>query len=150
MILYSKIKYFNLKDFELSNGSKRSFLLKNLDIICKDTGFLLITDHGIKKEIINNIWSVIDIFFDQPTNFKERVKPPYKGYPYGYLGHGIEALAHSKGNKTPPDLKESFNAGPLSIPKSIMHLSFVMPLHCGLKFLILKIIGLNIIILCKT
>ena len=119
MISNSKAKYFNLKDFELSNENQRSFLVKNLDNICKDTGFLLITGHGINKQIIDNIWSVIDIFFDQPTDLKERVKPPYKGYPYGYLGHGIEALAYSKGNKTPPDLKESFNAGPLSIPKSV-------------------------------
>ena len=119
MISNSKAKYFNLKDFELSNEIQRSFLVKNLDKICKNTGFLLINGHGINKKIINNIWSVVDIFFDQPINLKERVRPPFKGYPYGYLGHGIEALAHSKGNKTPPDLKESFNAGPISIPKSV-------------------------------
>lgn len=119
MISNSKAEYFNLKDFELSDGNQRSFLIKNLDKICKDTGFLLVTGHGINKKIINNIWSVIDIFFDQPIEIKERVRPPFKGYPYGYLGHGIEALAYSKGNKTPPDLKESFNSGPISIPKSI-------------------------------
>lgn len=41
------------------------------------------------------------------------------GYPYGYLGPGAEALAKSKGTDTPPDLKESFNGGPLSIPEGL-------------------------------
>ena len=120
MILNSKAEYFNLKDFELSEGNKRSFLVNKLDRICRDTGFLLITGHDIDKKIIDNVWSAIDTFFEQPISLKERVCPPYKGYPYGYLGHGIESLAQSKGNMTPPDLKESFNAGPVSIPKSII------------------------------
>src|SRR5690606_26986443 len=37
-------------------------------------------------------------------------------YPYGWLGPDREALARSKGEDTPPDLKESFNGGPLTVP----------------------------------
>jgi len=119
MILNSGLKYFDLKEFELTKGDKKNILIKNLDKICKDTGFLLITGHDVNKKIIDNIWSVIDIFFEKSIEFKQKISPPYKGYPYGYLGKGLEALAYSKGKKTPPDLKESFNAGPLSIPSSI-------------------------------
>jgi isopenicillin N synthase-like dioxygenase len=50
---------------------------------------------------------------------KEKVRAPYPGYPYGYLGSGAEALAKSKGADTPPDLKESFNGGPLSVPQGL-------------------------------
>jgi Isopenicillin N synthase and related dioxygenases len=115
----SKIKYFNLNEFELSDGDKKKELIINLDNVCKDTGFLLITGHNIDRKIIDNIWSVVDLFFEQPIEFKLKISPPYKGYPYGYLAKGLEALAYSKGEKTPPDLKESFNAGPLLIPDSI-------------------------------
>ena len=119
MNLNSKIEYFNLKDFELSKGIKKKELIKKLDNACKNTGFLLITGHDVDEKIIDNIWTVLDIFFEKSIEFKQQVSPPYKGYPYGYLAKGLEALAYSKGEKTPPDLKESFNAGPLSIPKSI-------------------------------
>ena len=115
----SKVKYFNLKEFELSKGDKKKELIIDLDNVCKDTGFLLITGHNIDRKIIDNIWSVVDLFFEQSIQFKQKISPPYKGYPYGYLAKGLEALAYSKGEKTPPDLKESFNAGPLLIPDSI-------------------------------
>ena len=36
--------------------------------------------------------------------------------PTAISAHGVEALAKSKGADTPPDLKESFNGGPLSVP----------------------------------
>ena len=112
-------KTFDLSEFENSNGKRKKQLINELDKICRDTGFILVTGHGIDKKIINNIWSVIDSFFDQTIDFKEKTKPPYKGYPYGYLSYGLEALAQSKGEDTPPDLKESFNIGPQSIPASI-------------------------------
>ena len=52
----SKIKYFNLNEFELSVGDKKKKLIINLDNVCKDTGFLLITGHNIDRKIIDNIW----------------------------------------------------------------------------------------------
>ena len=81
MISNSKAKYFNLKDFELSNEIQRSVLVKNLDKICKNTGFLLINGHGINKKIINKIWSVVDIFFDQPTDLKEKLDRHLRAIP---------------------------------------------------------------------
>lgn len=56
-------------------------------------------------------------FFAQSSEVKQQVKAPYAGYPYGYLGPNAETLAKSKGEDTPPDLKESINGGPLSVPK---------------------------------
>ena len=112
-------KNFNLHEFETSEGVRKKQLINELDNICQDTGFLLVTGHGIDKNIIQNTWSVIDNFFDQSINFKDKVKSPFKGYPYGYLSYGLEALAQSKSEDTPPDLKESFNIGPQSTPDSI-------------------------------
>ena len=47
---------------------------------------------------------------------EQQARAPYPGYPYGYLGPGTEALAKSRNVDTPPDLKESFNGGPLAVP----------------------------------
>jgi len=41
---------------------------------------------------------------------------PYEGYPYGYSPLQSETLAKSLGAETPPDIKESFNVGPLEQP----------------------------------
>ena len=42
------------------------------------------------------------------------VAMPFPGYPYGYSPFAKEALAASRGETTPPDLKESFSIGPRS------------------------------------
>ena len=42
---------------------------------------------------------------------------PYAGYPYGYAPLQAEALALSRGNQTPPDLKETFSIGPIQLPQ---------------------------------
>ena len=41
--------------------------------------------------------------------------------PYNRVVSEKEALAASKGEKTPPDLKESFNGGPIVVPEDIKY-----------------------------
>ena len=94
-------------------------MAQGLDLICQDTGFLLLEDHGVAEHIIAAQWEVVTAFFASPASEKQKVAAPYAGYPYGWFGPHQEALAASKGEKTPPDLKESFNGGPLSIPGNI-------------------------------
>jgi isopenicillin N synthase-like dioxygenase len=62
------------------------------------------------------MWAAVDLFFAQSADQKARVAPPEVGAPYGWIGPLKEALAASKGIDTPPDLKESFNGGPLAVP----------------------------------
>ena len=92
-------------------------LAKLVDDICRETGFLVLEGHGVKADVIENLWGAANQFFAQSSEVKQQVKAPYAGYPYGYLGPNAEALAKSKGEDTPPDLKESINGGPLSVPK---------------------------------
>ena len=87
-----------------------------LDRICRETGFLVLENHGVPEDVINAIWASVQAFFGQSSEAKSQVRAPHPGYPYGYLGPDVEALAKSKGEATPPDLKESFNGGPLSVP----------------------------------
>lgn len=114
------IKKFNLHDFLMAKTSKRKELAIEVDAMCKESGFLLLNGHGVPSNVINQQWQVVSDFFSQPQESKNKVSVPYSGYPYGWIGPNQEALAASKGVKTPPDLKESFNGGPLTIPLGIL------------------------------
>lgn len=107
---------FDLAAFEGADPTERQDIARELDRICRDTGFLVLEGHGVAPGVIADVWEAARAFFAQDAAAKHSVAPPYQGYPYGYLGPDAEALARSKGEDTPPDLKESFNGGPLRVP----------------------------------
>jgi isopenicillin N synthase-like dioxygenase len=106
----------SLSRFETADADGRKLLALEVDAICRTTGFLAITEHGVPQAVIDDVWQKATAFFDQPAEVKQSAKAPYPGYPYGYLAPNSEALAASRGVETPPDLKESFNGGPLAVP----------------------------------
>ena len=110
---------FNLAQFERATGEERKGLATKLDSICRECGFLLISGHQVPDNVIQAQWTVVSNFFALPQEIKNKVSAPYPGYPYGWIGPNRESLAASKGEKTPPDLKESFNGGPLNVPVGI-------------------------------
>lgn len=110
---------FDLARFENAGAAERATLGEQVDTICRETGFLAISGHSVPQEKIDAAWNAAHDFFDLPQSEKDAVRAPFPGYPYGYLGTGVEALAKSKGEDTPPDLKESFNGGPLSVPPAL-------------------------------
>ena len=109
----------DLIHFEKSKIIDKKKISTQVDRAFRETGFLLLSNHGINQKIINDMWFAVDNFFDQNLNDKLEVLAPHKGYPYGYFMNETESLAKSKGQNTPPDLKESFNGGPLKRPVQI-------------------------------
>ncbi|MBI1416380.1 MAG: isopenicillin N synthase family oxygenase [Limimaricola sp.] len=109
----------DLAGFEAATGAARAARAAEIDRICRETGFLVLTGHGVPQAVIDNVWQAAKTFFAEPHLAKARVAAPYAGYPYGWLGPDSEALARSKGEVTPPDLKESFNGGPLDVPEGM-------------------------------
>jgi isopenicillin N synthase-like dioxygenase len=110
---------FDLSAFEQSDNDGKRQMGREVDLICRASGFLAVQNHGIPDEVISGVWQAARDFFDLAPEAKDKVRAPYPGYPYGYLGPGAEALARSKGVDSPPDLKESFNGGPLSVPPGL-------------------------------
>ncbi|TCM54373.1 isopenicillin N synthase-like dioxygenase [Rhizobium sp. PP-F2F-G48] len=110
---------FDLSRFEQAEAEEKQRLGREVDAICRETGFLAICGHGVSQDVIDDVWDKARAFFDLPAATKQAVRAPYKGYPYGYLGPELEALAKSRDIHSPPDLKESFNGGPLARPPSI-------------------------------
>ena len=109
----------SLHAFENARGERRRAMAEEVDRICRSSGFLAITGHGVPDAVINGAWGKAKAFFDEPVAVKQQARAPYPGYPYGYLGPNSEALAASRGVATPPDLKESFNGGPLAVPPGL-------------------------------
>ena len=107
---------FDLAGFEQAQPDDRRAKARDIDHICRETGFLVLHNHGVPDVVIDDIWHAALRFFALGSQAKQQVAAPYPGYPYGYLGPNSEALAKSKGQVTPPDLKESFNGGPLTTP----------------------------------
>lgn len=110
---------FDLGAFERADKDLKKKLGRDVDDICRSTGFLAIGNHGVAQSVIDNAWRKAELFFDRPAADKQRAKAPFEGYPYGYLGPELEALAKSRGVETPPDLKESFNGGPQQVPEGM-------------------------------
>jgi len=103
----------DLSKFEDASTEARKTLAREVDQICRQTGFLAVVDHGVPEEVIGRAWKATRRFFDLPLEKKLEVQMPFAGYPYGYAPLQAEALAKSLGEDTPPDLKESFSIGPL-------------------------------------
>lgn len=98
-----------------TSGDQRS-IAKDVDAVCRELGFLVISGHGVDAAAVSAMWRAARDFFDLDTAEKAAIAPPRNGYPYGYFAPETEVLARSRGDDTPPDLKESFNIGPLSRP----------------------------------
>jgi len=110
---------FDLEAFQRADDDSKRALGRDVDLICRSTGFLAVGNHGVAQPVIDAAWEAAGAFFSLPGEMKRKAAAPYAGYPYGYLGPETEALAKSRGVDTPPDLKESFNGGPEAVPDGI-------------------------------
>ena len=115
----SDFPIFDLGRYESAPLDQRLPMAAQVDAICRSTGFLAISGHGVPDSIIDSAWGHAQAFFDLPPEQKRRAGAPYPGYPYGYLGPRSESLARSRDIDAPPDLKESFNGGPARIPAGV-------------------------------
>ena len=86
-----------------------------VDRACRDLGFLVVRGHGADLDIVQDCWAAASAFFDRPLADRMAAHAG-AGHPYGYHPFAAEALAASLGEETPPDLKETFNVGPLDTP----------------------------------
>ena len=75
-------------------------------------GFFVVTDHGVPDGLIDDVMRVARGFFARPMAEKIAIRSEGQGSHRGYIATGVEALAHTLGDRTPPDLKESFGMGP--------------------------------------
>ncbi|MFK0383001.1 isopenicillin N synthase family dioxygenase [Agrobacterium sp. NPDC090273] len=87
-------------------------VVRAIEKACRETGFFLVTGHGVSKEITSRLYNLARDFFDEPQDWKK-----HQGRGTGVEGGmafspiADEALSATLGIKTPGDYKESLNFG---------------------------------------
>ncbi len=99
-----------------SGPEDREQLARSVDAACRELGFMIISNHGLEAQVVTECWNRAAEFFDSPLANRRTATADEPGHPYGYHGFAAEALAQSLDEATPPDLKETFNVGPLELP----------------------------------
>jgi isopenicillin N synthase-like dioxygenase len=106
----------DLAPFAAGDAGSRRAVAAAVDAACRDVGFFTVVGHGVPAATLDATWSAALAFFELPVEQRMTVAMPYPGYPYGYNPYNAEALNRSIGGNAPPDLKETFNVGPIDPP----------------------------------
>ncbi|MEI6537261.1 MAG: 2-oxoglutarate and iron-dependent oxygenase domain-containing protein [Verrucomicrobiaceae bacterium] len=106
------IPVIDLSRFRNGDTSERRAVARETDRVCREIGFLSVTSHRVPEPLIADIYQRSKNFFRQPVTRKESVRQPGPDVVRGYIGFARGALATTRGETTPPDLKESYSIGP--------------------------------------
>jgi isopenicillin N synthase-like dioxygenase len=101
----------DLEPFRLGGPADRAAVATAIDTAMRDSGFLLVSGHGVPTSVCDAALDGFGAFFDLPPAEKRRVVVADESANRGYSELGKEGLAYSRGEETPPDLFEAFNVG---------------------------------------
>lgn len=113
----------DLQRFTNGGAEQRQQVAREVDVACRDIGFLVIRNHGVDPEVLENARRASRAFFNLPLKQKLAYIPPDKRF-RGYYGIGNTALSYSLNEDTPPDLFERFTIGPFDFPDDSYHQHF--------------------------
>ncbi len=85
---------------------------ERIDRACRANGFFRLPADVIDRAVADRAWDAAGALFDLDASEHDDITFPEPGYPYGFSPFGLERLASSLGEATPPDLKASFSVGP--------------------------------------
>ena len=91
-----------------ASGSDREGFVADLGHACRDTGFFLLTGHGIDQGVIDGVFTQADAFFALPDEIKRRLEIRLNPHNRGWAASGSEALDEASGLL---DQKEAYNVG---------------------------------------
>jgi len=106
-ILYDEIPSLDLADFTSGDATKKAEFVKKLGQAYNNIGFVAIKNHGLDRNLQDNLYQSIKDFFTLSDAIKTKYERPEIGYQRGYTGKGKE---HAKGRNT-GDLKEFYHVG---------------------------------------
>jgi isopenicillin N synthase-like dioxygenase len=92
----------------------RRDVVAEVERACREVGFFVAVGHGIEPQLIEDLRHVGLSFFDLDEETKLAYTPPIGSGSAGYVRS--EALSFSRGDASPPDLKESFTIHPVGRP----------------------------------
>ena len=98
--------------FEGGRGGKRA-VAETFARACEETGFVIISGHGVAPATLDEFFRLAFAFFDLPSEVKMHWHPTGEAKQRGYHALATRGLASTLGNKAPLDLRESIFVGPL-------------------------------------
>jgi isopenicillin N synthase-like dioxygenase len=101
------IPRLDLNTYVNGNAQERKLFSDNIGRAFNETGFVTITNHGLSKELINELYKQVKAIFALPEDVKLKYEIPELAGQRGYTTKGKET---AKGLKV-PDLKEFWQIG---------------------------------------
>jgi isopenicillin N synthase-like dioxygenase len=101
------IPRLDLNDYINGTAADRKQFSDNIGKAFNETGFVTITNHGLSKQLIDELYTQVKALFALPDDVKQQYEIPGLAGQRGYTGKGKET---AKGFKT-PDLKEFWQIG---------------------------------------
>jgi isopenicillin N synthase-like dioxygenase len=114
----SSVPLVDLAPWFEGGEADRAEVARRVDEALCESGFLLITGHGVPDRLRSRIRESARRFFALPADDKERYRVAVGGR--GWLSQGAEANGYAEGTETPPDIKESYSLGadePIGMPE---------------------------------
>jgi hypothetical protein len=115
------VPVIDISSYRSGDRAARLALGEQVDETCRDIGFLVITGHGVPKDLIDEVDAVSRALFDLPIQEKMRVARPAPDIARGYIPIEGESVARSRGENAPGDLNESFMIGPVDVADDAYH-----------------------------
>lgn len=111
----AEIPVIDISGFVQGDERQRKAVVNAVRDACERVGFLVITGHGLRDDIIERTFKVARVFFARPAEEKQRIQRPAPGISRGYNSLASQSLGRTMGSEAPPDLMESLGFGPLEI-----------------------------------
>jgi isopenicillin N synthase-like dioxygenase len=115
-----EVPAIDIEPFRLGDAADRGEVARQIARAFETIGFVTVTGHGIAAPSIDRMFETARSFFAEPSDVKLSYLPTEPGAP-GYYSLATGSLAATLGEKTPPDLKESFTIGPVDVPADEYH-----------------------------
>lgn len=105
------ISEIDMQRFYGGDAQTCAALAREVDVACRDTGFLMVSGHKIPPTLVAALLDVAREFFARPEEEKRTLIAPADTMLRGYSPFQTHRLARSRGIETPPDLREIFSLG---------------------------------------
>lgn len=92
-----------------TSGADREGFVSDLGAACRETGFFLLTGHGVHRDLFDSAFAVADAFFALPLEEKAKHDITKSLDNRGWTAKGVENLDETRPDDI--DLKEAFNIG---------------------------------------
>ena len=103
----SKVPTLDFNKFLNETEIEKNNFVQEIGNSFNQTGFAIIKNHGLNKDLTNNLYNQTKKFFYMEDSIKKKYEIPEKNGQRGYVGKRKE---HAKGSKV-GDLKEFFHVG---------------------------------------